>query len=123
MKITGDFQAFQGDVQIFSIEAIPTWAKKINKQFVAASGRSGSFHALFGDYDMYETEGGVCVDVKEDCILNHSLQQHLAGKTMDKPIELPKKDHRHTVIPKGKYFLGIQRRVNPFKAVWEKVKD
>jgi hypothetical protein len=113
----------QGDTQWFSIESIPEDAKLVDKQFLAASERSGSFHALFGEYDMYEVEGGFCLEVKEDCILNHSLQSHLAGKSLDDLIELPKKDHRHSIIKRGKYFVGIQQRFDPMKAMKQKVKD
>jgi hypothetical protein len=67
----------QGDTQWFKINQLPKNAKKVEKQFIAASERSGSFHALFGDYDMYEVEGGFAIDVKEDCVLNHSLEAEL----------------------------------------------
>lgn len=113
----------QGDTMWFSLTEIPSNAKKVEKQFIAASERSGSFHALFGDYDMFEVEGGFCVDVKSECILNHSLQKHLAGKSMDDLVELPKKDHRHSTIKEGKYFVGIQQRFDPLSAMKEKVID
>ncbi|HLB42749.1 MAG TPA: hypothetical protein VJN02_07890 [Gammaproteobacteria bacterium] len=111
----------QGDVQWFSIDSIPCDAKQIEKQFLAASERSGSFHALFGNYNMFEVEGGFCIEAKEDCILNHSLQAHLAGKSLADLVELPKKDHRHSIIKKGKYFVGIQQRFDPMSAMKEKV--
>lgn len=113
----------QGDTQWFSIDSLPSNAKKIEKQFIASSERSGSFHALFGEYDMFEVENGFIIDAKQDCILNHSLQQHLSGKSMDDLIELPKKDHRKSVIKKGKYFVGIQQRFNPLEGFLQKVKD
>lgn len=113
----------QGDTQWFSIDSVPTDAKKVEKQFIAASERSGSFHALFGNYEMYQTDNGFVIDAKEDCILNHSLQHHLAGKSMNDLIELPKKDHRHSIVKKGKYFVGIQQRFDPMSALKEKVKD
>lgn len=55
------------------------YSKKVEKQFIAASEKSGSFHALFGNYDLYEVEDGFVVDAKEDCIINHSLKQVLQG--------------------------------------------
>ena len=83
----------QGDTQWFKIDAIPATAKKVQKQYIAASERSGSFHALFGNYDMYETEGGFLLDVKEECVLNHSLEDELKknGITMEDVKVLPKK--------------------------------
>ena len=122
MKITKQI-AMQGDVQIYAIDSIPKDLKKVEKQFIAASERTGSMHALFGNYDSYPTEGGFVINVKEDCILNHSLQKHLAGISMDQVKELPKKDHDHTVVRKGKYFFGIQQRFDPLLAMKVKVKD
>lgn len=115
----------QGDTQWFEITSVPKNAKKIKKQYVAASERSGSFHALFGDYDMYEVANGFVIDAKEDCILNHSLQSLLEGTgvTMDSAKVLPKKDHRHTIIPKGIHFVGIQQRFDPLSGLKKKVED
>jgi len=116
--------AHQGDVQIFKVDELPQ-GKKTEKRFIAASERSGSFHALFGNYEMYEVEGGVAVDLKEDCVLNHSLEAELTknGISMDKAGVLPKKDHRHTVLPKGKYVIGIQQRFDPMLNIKQRVID
>jgi hypothetical protein len=122
MKITKQL-GHQGDTQWFALESLPKGLAKVEKQFIAASERSGSFHALFGKYDMYKSNDGFVIDAKEDCILNHSLQQHLAGKTLDQLVELPKKDHRHSIIKKGLYFVGIQQRFDPLSAMKERVKD
>lgn len=115
----------QGDTQWFGIKAIPTNAKKINKQFVAASERSGSFHALFGNYDMYEVDNGFVIEAHDECILNHSLKEVLEGTgvTLDNAKVLPKKDHRHTVVPAGKYFVGIQQRFDPLEGLKKRVVD
>lgn len=115
--------AHQGDVQFFQIDAIPSNAVKTNKQFIAESERSGSLHGLFGNYDQYEVEGGFVLDVKEECILNHSLKEHLKDITMDQVKVLPKKDHRHTVISPGIYFTGIQQRFDPLAGMKKKVID
>lgn len=112
----------QGDTQWFGIKAIPNNAKKIEKQFVAASERSGSFHALFGNYEQYKVDGGFIIDVKEPCILNHSLKRHLTG-SMDESRKLPPKDHRHTSVDPGVYFVGIQQRFDRLKGYKENVKD
>lgn len=42
----------QGDVQFFGLTTLPKGLKKVEKQYIAASERSGSFHALFGNYDI-----------------------------------------------------------------------
>ena len=109
MKIINQV-SHQGDTQFFQINEIPSNAKKMDKQYIAASERSGSFHALFGNYDMYAIEDGFVLDVKEECVLNHSLEQELKGTgiSMHKASVLPKKDHRHTVLSPGIYAVGIQ---------------
>jgi hypothetical protein len=124
MKFT-EKSMHQGDTQWFGLETLPKNAKKVDKQFVAASERSGSFHALFGEYDQYEVEEGFVIDAKEECILNHSLQEVLKGTgvSLDEAKVLPKKDHRHTVVPKGIYFVGIQQRFDPLSAIKKRVID
>jgi hypothetical protein len=116
----------QGDVQFFKVTEVPNGVKKIEKQFIAASERSGSFHALFGNYDIYEYDkGGFVIEAHEECILNHSLQSELQalGVTMDKATVIPKKDHRHTIVPPGKYYVDIQTRFDPLENIKKKVVD
>jgi len=124
MNYTGKAQ-MQGDTQWFEIKSIPVTAKLINKQFIAASERSGSFHALFGDYDMYELEDGFIIDAKKECIINHSLQEILKGTgvSLNKAKVLEKKDHRHSVLAKGIYFVGIQQRFDPLEGLKKRVID
>jgi|SRR5690348_8556710 len=124
MKFNGLSQ-HQGDCQFFGIDSIPSNAKKVQKQFIAASERSGSFHALFGNYEMYELEDGFIIDAKEECILNHSLQSVLKGTgvTLDKAKVLEKKDHRHSVIAPGIYLVGIQQRFDPLAGLKKRVID
>ena len=112
----------QGDVQIFTIDSIPSNAKKVSKQFIAASEKSGHVHALTGDYDMYETEDGFIMDCHEDCILNHTSKELLNDK-WDKPVKLPQKEHRHSALKKGLYIVGIQNRFDPMENVKKKVVD
>jgi len=113
----------QGDTQWFQINNIPNNAKKVEKKFIAESERSGSFHALFGEYQMYESNDGFYIDAKEDCILNHSLKQELEEINMDIATKLPKKDHRESIIPKGIYFVGIQNRFDPMANIKKRVFD
>lgn len=113
----------QGDTQWFRIDSIPEEAKKVSeKKFLAASEKSGHAHGLFGNYDMYELEDGFVIDVKDDCILNH-CSNTVSTSDMEKPIEVPYKDHKPSYIKKGLYYVGIQRKFNPLEKHWEKVKD
>lgn len=124
MKFTGKAQ-HQGDTQWYEVDSIPKEAKKVEKQFIAASERSGSFHALFGEYDLYEIEEGFIVDAKEDCIINHALQEALKGTcvSLSEAKVLEKKDHRHSVLPKGIHYVGIQNRFDPLEGVKKRVID
>ena len=124
LKFTGKNQ-FQGDTQWFELSELPKGLKKVEKQFIAASEKSGSFHALFGNYDMYDIgDGNYVIDAKEDCIINHSLQSVLESqKSLDEAKVLPKKDHRHSVLSKGVHFVGIQQKFDPLSGLKERVKD
>jgi hypothetical protein len=122
MKILNQI-GHQGDTQWFSINEIPATAKKINKQFIAASEKSGNVHALTGNYNMYEHEDGFIIDVLEDSMLNHTMISELNETTWKAPQILPERDHRPSVIKKGMYFVGIQRKFNPLGKFMEKVKD
>ena len=115
----------QGDTQWYQLDKLPEGIKKVEKKFIAASERSGSFHALFGSYDMYELENieGFFIEVHNECILNHSLQKELQGINMDMPVELPKKDHRKSTINPGLYFVGIQNRFDPLANIKKRVID
>jgi len=123
MKVINQY-GHQGDTQWFEIGAVPADAKPIQKQFIAASERSGSFHALFGKYNQYEVDGGIVVETLDECVLNHSLKEHLGNCSMDSARVLPKKDHRHAIIPAGKvFFVGIHRRADPLTAGFKRVID
>ena len=113
----------QGDTQWFEVSEIPAEAVKINKSFIAESERSGSVHVLCGDYDMYSYKGGHIVEVKSDCILNHTFKSNLDVTSIETAKELPIKDHRSSVLPRGKYYVGIQQRYDPFAKIMRKVVD
>jgi hypothetical protein len=123
MKFTGQ-QFHQGDCQFFRVEGLDLGKlKKVEKRFIAASEQSGSYHAMSGNYDFLEMEDGtVVLDVKETCILNHSLAEFIP-KDFDTPMVLPHKDHRHSVVEPGVYTVGIQQRFDPLEGHYQKVKD
>jgi hypothetical protein len=125
LKFDNKFNAHQGDVQMHSIANLPTDAKKVEKTFFAKSEKSGHAHALCGDYDLYETEVGTRFIVvgKEGATLNHTAYKNLTTEYWDRNEVLPVADHKPTLLPAGIYHVGIQRRINPYKAVWEKVRD
>jgi len=117
--------AHQGDVQFHSIDGLPDGVKKIEKTFFAKSEKSGHAHALCGDYELFEDEkGSRFIKVGSDgATLNNTGYQNLTPDYWDKNKVLPIADHKPTTLPAGIYHVGIQRRINPFKSVWEKVQD
>jgi hypothetical protein len=112
----------QGDTQWYAVDGVPSNAKKIQKQFIAASERTGNVHALSGKYDMYEVDNGHVIECYEDCVLNHTGKDLLEGN-WDTAIELPKRDHRSSVIPKGTYFVGIQQKFDPLSGHRQRMTD
>lgn len=125
LKFDNKFNAHQGDVQMHSIATLPTGAKKVEKTFFAKSEKSGHAHALCGDYELYENEAGTRFIVVGDngATLNHTAYKNLTTEYWDRNEVLPVADHKPTLLPAGIYHVGIQRRINPYKAVWEKVRD
>jgi len=113
----------QGDTQWFAVDEIPADAVKLDKGFIAKSEQSGSVHVLCGTYDMYQYGEGFCIDVKEPCVINHTYQQNVNEKNINKSVQMPPKDHRSSVIQKGTYFVGIQRRYDPFLKQFKNVQD
>lgn len=112
----------QGDTQWFGVDKIPTDAKKVDKQFIAASERTGNVHALSGNYDMYEIAGGHIMECHDTCVLNHTSNESLKGN-WDKAVELQQRDHRSSTIEKGIYFVGIQQRFDPLAGHKKRVID
>jgi hypothetical protein len=125
LKFDNKFNAHQGDVQMHSIAKLPTDAKKVEKTFFAKSEKTFHAHALCGDYELYETEVGTRFIVvgKEGATLNHTAYKNLTTEYWDRNEVLPVADHKPTLLPAGIYHVGIQRRINPYKAVWERVRD
>ncbi|MDW8466873.1 MAG: hypothetical protein RML35_12090 [Chloroherpetonaceae bacterium] len=116
------FKAHQGDVQIFEIDRIPEKAKKVSKRYFARSEKTGHVHALCGNYDLFEDEDGLYVKVYgEGAALNHVMEKGF--EMWDKAVILNYADHKPVFLPAGTYKVGIQKRFNPFAAVWEKVTD
>ena len=119
-----NFSAHQGDVQIFGITEVPATAKKVAKSFIAKSEKSGHAHALCGDYEMYEVENGHVIEVGTDgATLNHTGVQNLTPEYWDKNEVTPIADHKPTILAKGVYFVGIQRKADPFAGVFKRVID
>lgn len=126
IKFTNKFAAHQGDVELFSIESIPSFAKQINKTFIAKSEKSGHAHAMCGDYELYELpeQKGHIIKVGSDgCTLNHTGYQNLTQEYWDVNKVMPIADHKPTILQQGIYFIGIQKRKKHFSKVWEKVRD
>jgi len=109
----------QGDTQWYLVDPKSinlSKLTKIDKAFIAQSERTGSVHALCGEYEMYTAEApfeGVIIETKDDCVLNHSMLEYITPTSLNTPEVLPKKDHPHSKLPGKKiYFAGIHRKAN-----------
>ena len=124
MKFNNQFAFHQGDVQGYSLDSVPENARPVKKQFIAKSEKFGHAHTLCGDYEMYEVENGHVVKVGSDgATLNHTGVRNLTEEYWDKNEALQVADHNPTSIPKGIYFIGIQRKADPFAGVFKRVID
>jgi hypothetical protein len=125
LEFNNKFNAHQGDVQMHSIAKLPANAKKIAKTFFAKSEKTFHAHALCGDYELFENEVGsrFIVVGKDGATLNHTAYKNLTTEYWDRNEVLPVADHKPTLLPAGIYHVGIQRRINPYKSVWERVRD
>jgi len=125
LNFDGAFQAHQGDVQLHSLAQLPSNVTKVTKTFFAKSEKSGHAHALCGDYELYENESGTQFVVvgSDGATLNHTGYQNLTPEYWNTNAVLPVADHKPTILKAGIYHVGIQRRIDPFKSVWEKVLD
>ena len=125
LEFNNKFNAHQGDCQMHSIAKLPANAKKIAKTFFAKSEKTFHAHALCGDYELFENEVGsrFIVVGEGGATLNHTAYKNLTTEYWDRNEVLPVADHKPTLLPAGIYHVGIQRRINPYKSVWERVRD
>jgi hypothetical protein len=117
----------QGDTQWFELKNLPEGVKKIEKDYIAKSEKSGHAHGLCGDYEMFTMDGfnGHFIAVGSDgATLNHAAYEALNKQTMNKNVTLPRADHNAISLEPNKvYFVGIQRRKEHFQDAWTQVKD
>lgn len=119
----------QGDVQLFQIDTLPEGSIKIKKSFIAEARNGEAFHALFGDYNMFQWQeyiySAIVIDVRKECVLNHSIFPGAKSLLVDlnRFQILEKKDHDPIIIPIGIYLTGVQRQFNPIKGFQEYVFD
>lgn len=128
IKLNGAFMGHQGDTQWFSISELPKGAKKVKKEFIAASEKSGHVHALCGDYEMYTSDqyptAKFIVVGSDGATLNHTAKATLTPAIMDKNEILKIADHKPMQLaPNTTYIVGIQRVKKHFEDVWENVRD
>ena len=130
LGVTVEQTGHQGDTQFFRIVEgkVPKSAvRSSHKKYIAESEQSGSRHAVCGNYDFYDVEVdgqmAMVLDVKEQCVINHCLKEHLTEFSLDRPEVLPKKDHDPSPLPTGVYLVGIHERFDPLEGFRKKVQD
>ncbi len=119
----------QGDVQLFQIDTLPEGSIKIKKCFIAEAKNGASFHALFGNYNIFQWQEYIycitVIDVREESVLNHTVVRDRERLPVDLSSfqVLEKKDHDPIVIPAGIYLVGIQQQFDPMKGFERQVSD
>lgn len=123
MKNKNVFRAHQGDVQLFTT-TLPMGAVKIKQKPIALGEHSGHMHCVTGDVELYEFEGKIFAVVGSDgACLQHVHESKFKESLYKSKKVIEKADHKHIDLEPGTYEFWIQNAYNPFKKVFEKVKD
>lgn len=113
----------QGDVQ-FKQTILPPNAVKVKHRPIALGEVSGHQHVLTGDVELFEMDGKTFAVVGSDGAFLQHVQDSDFTETMYTKKKLVKKaDHKPVDLPAGTYEMFIQNQYNPFKKVFEQVKD
>lgn len=119
-----NLKGHQGDVQFFSINAIPATAIKIKHKPIALGEHSGHQHVLTGDVQLFEFEGRIIAAVGEDgARLQHCHESNFNESCWNTTEEIPVADHNSIMLPPGNYEFFIQNAYNPYSKLMEKVID
>lgn len=126
MNYTNVHNGHAGDVQCFSIEKLPSTAKKINQQPLAIGESHDHAHIATGDCELYmdDTNTFYLKTGKGKSLLQHTFESIIKNDTYNsqEPVEIA--DHNPCeLLPNTTYKIGIHRKYNPYAKIWEKVID
>ena len=123
MKNNQTLKFMQGDVQ-GRTATLPKGAIKVKHRPIALGEVSGHMHCMTGDVELFEFEGRTFAVVgSEGACLQHVHESRFSEKLYSSKKVLEQADHKHIELPPGTYELVIQNQYNPFKKIFEQVKD
>lgn len=114
----------QGDVIAQTVKKLPEGAVKTENKPIALGEIHGHAHVVTGDAERYELNGRVFFLVKTIAMLQHINIAVMENRANWKATEaLPVADHRPHTLQAGIYEFCIQNEYNPYKKIFEQVKD
>ena len=126
MSYTKKHNGHNGDVQFFSIDNLPTTAKKVMNQPVALGELHDHAHVITGDCELFQDEENVFY-VKTGAgksFAQHTFQSLLQNDTYSRQEAIEVADHLpKELLPNTVYKIGIHQKYNPYEKVWEKTVD
>lgn len=124
--MTSQFNFHGGDVQGYSIEALPENAKKVEHQPVAFGETSGHCHILTGDVELFQDDEGSFFAVvgSDGAFHQHIKESTITARTWKARKNISNADHtKECPINPGVYRIGIHRQYDPFEGVFKEVED
>ena len=120
--------AHGGDVQCYSINKLPSNARKLtntDELIIARGETSGHAHILTGDVEMFEAEGQIFARVgKNGAFHQHIIETEITPETFRINKNISNADHtKECPIEEGIYAIGLDRQYDPHSEMWIKNPD
>lgn len=126
MNYTNEHNGHAGDTQYFSIDNLPKNAKKVKKQPIAFGESHNHAHIITGDYELFQDEKNIFY-IKTGpgkTLAQHTFESMITNETYDSQELVTVADHLPCeLLPKKIYRVGIHRKYEPYKKIWEQVRD
>lgn len=114
----------QGDVQGCTIAMLPEGTVKTENKPLALGEKHGHAHVVTGDVERYEKGRRVFYLVRTLAVLQHLNVEIMKNGENWKTTELlPVADHKPIPLKAGMYEFFIQNEYNPYRKIFEQVKD
>lgn len=126
MKTKELVRGHQGDVQIKQIDILPENLKPIKDQVIVdgSIGSGSNIHVVTGDVKLFKDDEFTYMVVGTKKVrLQHIKIQRLSKLQLESTKELLRADHKSILLSKGIYMIGIHKRFNPYKKVFEQLID
>lgn len=125
MNYTNRHNGHGGDVQLFSVDKLPSGAKLIVNRPIALGEKNNHAHIITGDCELYEDENVLYVKTgKGKSWLQHTFLSQIVPETFSTQEPVVVADHKPVeLMPETIYKIGIQQKYDPYEKIWTKVVD